>query len=98
MLFVLCLFEVFIFVVFVIIIMSLVIVVFSIDLYYVVDKLVVLLVKVGDSYFGVMILVFLIMFFWLFGIYGVLVVGIVVRLLWEVYLGKNGEVVVSGVD
>ena len=47
---------------FVIIIMSLVTVVFSIDLHHVVDKLAAPLVKAGDSYFGVMIPVFLITF------------------------------------
>ncbi len=43
--------------------MSLVTVVFSIDLHHVVDKLAAPLVKAGDSYFGVMIPVFLITFF-----------------------------------
>ncbi|HFK1476264.1 PTS sugar transporter subunit IIC [Bacillus paranthracis] len=83
---------------FVIIIMSLVTVVFSIDLHHVVDKLAAPLVKAGDSYFGVMIPVFLITFFWSFGIHGVSVVGTVARPLWEVYLGKNGEAVASGAN
>lgn len=48
---------------FVIILMSLVTVVFSIDLHHVVDKLAAPLVKAGDSYFGVIIPVFLITFF-----------------------------------
>ncbi|MEC2799813.1 PTS sugar transporter subunit IIC [Bacillus thuringiensis] len=81
---------------FVIIIMSLITVVFKVDLHYVVDKLSAPLVKAGDSYFGVIIPVFLITFFWSFGIHGVSVVGTVARPLWDVYLGKNGEAVASG--
>ncbi|AJQ59089.1 PTS lactose transporter subunit IIC [Bacillus thuringiensis] len=81
---------------FVIIIMSLITVVFKVDLHYVVDKLAAPLVKAGDSYFGVIIPVFLITFFWSFGIHGVSVVGTVARPLWDVYLGKNGEAVASG--
>ncbi|MCU5052228.1 PTS sugar transporter subunit IIC [Bacillus cereus] len=81
---------------FVIIIMSFITVVFKVDLHYVVDKLAAPLVKAGDSYFGVIIPVFLITFFWSFGIHGVSVVGTVARPLWDVYLGKNGEAVASG--
>ncbi|MEB9381937.1 PTS sugar transporter subunit IIC [Bacillus cereus] len=81
---------------FVIIMMSLITVVFKGDLHYVVDKLAAPLVKAGDSYFGVIIPVFLITFFWSFGIHGVSVVGTVARPLWDVYLGKNGEAVASG--
>ncbi|AHX18522.1 PTS sugar transporter subunit IIC [Bacillus cereus] len=81
---------------FVIIMMSLITVVFKVDLHYIVDKLAAPLVKAGDSYFGVIIPVFLITFFWSFGIHGVSVVGTVARPLWDVYLGKNGEAVASG--
>ncbi|MEC2675684.1 PTS sugar transporter subunit IIC [Bacillus cereus] len=81
---------------FVIIMMSLITVVFKVDLHYVVDKIAAPLVKAGDSYFGVIIPVFLITFFWSFGIHGVSVVGTVARPLWDVYLGKNGEAVASG--
>ncbi|MGE7859054.1 PTS sugar transporter subunit IIC [Bacillus sp. NPDC094064] len=81
---------------FVIIIMSLITIVFKVDVHYVVDKLAAPLVKAGDSYFGVIIPVFLITFFWSFGIHGVSVVGTVARPLWDVYLGKNGEAVASG--
>ena len=42
--------------------MSLITVVFKVDLHYVVDKLAAPLVKAGDSYFGVIIPVFLITF------------------------------------
>lgn len=79
-----------------VIIMSLITVVFKVDVHYVVDKLAAPLVKAGDSYFGVIIPVFLITFFWSFGIHGVSVVGTVARPLWDVYLGKNGEAVASG--
>lgn len=80
----------------IIIIMSLITVVFKVDVHYVVDKLAAPLVKAGDSYFGVIIPVFLITFFWSFGIHGVSVVGTVARPLWDVHLGKNGEAVASG--
>ncbi|MDZ4438991.1 PTS sugar transporter subunit IIC [Bacillus cereus] len=89
-------FEALIPVAFVIIMMSLITVVFKVDLHYVVDKLAAPLVKAGDSYFGVIIPVFLITFFWSFGIHGVSVVGTVARPLWDMYLGKNGEAVASG--
>lgn len=46
----------------IIIIMSLITVVFKVDVHYVVDKLAAPLVKAGDSYFGVIIPVFLITF------------------------------------
>ncbi|MBC6973482.1 PTS sugar transporter subunit IIC [Bacillus sp. Xin] len=81
---------------FVIIIMSIITVVFSIDLHHLVDKLAAPLVKAGDSYFGVILPVFLITFFWSFGIHGVSVVGTVARPLWEVYLGKNSAAVADG--
>ncbi|PFN08775.1 MULTISPECIES: PTS sugar transporter subunit IIC [Bacillus cereus group] len=81
---------------FVIIIMSIITVVFNIDLHHLVDKLAAPLVKAGDSYFGVIIPVFLITFFWSFGIHGVSVVGTVARPLWEVYLGKNSAAVADG--
>ncbi len=81
---------------FVIIIMSIITVVFRIDLHHVVDQLAAPLVKAGDSYFGVILPVFLITFFWSFGIHGVSVVGTVARPLWEVYLGKNSAAVADG--
>ena len=82
---------------FVIIIMSLVTVVFSIDLHHVVDKLAAPLVKAGDSYFGVMIPVFLITFLvirnpWCVGCWNCCsaIMGSIPR--------ENGEAVASGAD
>ncbi|MFP3361699.1 PTS transporter subunit EIIC, partial [Planococcus sp. SIMBA_143] len=40
--------------------------------------------------------VFLIDFFWSFGIHGVSVVGTVARPLWEVFLVNNADAVASG--
>ncbi|MDM5188734.1 PTS sugar transporter subunit IIC [Bacillus sp. DX4.1] len=89
-------FEALIPVAFVIILMSIISVVFRIDLHHVVDQVAAPLVKAGDSYLGVIIPVFLITFFWSFGIHGVSVVGTVARPLWEVYLGENAEAVADG--
>jgi len=89
-------FEALIPVALVLVIMTLLTVVLAIDLHSVVDKLVAPLVKAGDSLFGVLIPVFLITFFWSFGIHGVSIVGTVARPLWEVYLAKNAEAVAAG--
>lgn len=80
----------------VILIMSLFTVVLGIDLHSVVEKLVAPLVSAGDSLPGILIPVFLITFFWAFGIHGVSIVGTIARPLWEVYLGKNAEAVAAG--
>lgn len=89
-------FEALIPVVFVLTIMTIVTVVFGINMHTVVDKLVAPLVKAGDSYLGVIIPVFLITFFWSFGIHGVSVVGAVARPVWEVYLANNAAAVAAG--
>ncbi|EGK08511.1 PTS family cellobiose porter, IIC component [Desmospora sp. 8437] len=89
-------FEALIPVALVVLLMSLITVVFEIDLHQVVDKAVSPLVTAGDSIFGVWIPVFLITFFWSFGIHGVSVVGTVARPVWEVYLFNNADAVASG--
>lgn len=89
-------FEALIPVAIVVVLMTLITVVFKIDLHYLVDKAVGPIVKAGDSLPGVLIPVFLITFFWSFGIHGVSVVGTVARPVWEVYLAKNAEAVASG--
>ncbi|SMO86652.1 PTS sugar transporter subunit IIC [Melghirimyces algeriensis] len=89
-------FEALIPVALVIALMSVVTVVLNIDLHHVVDQVASPLVKAGDSLFGVLIPVFLITFFWSFGIHGVSVVGTVARPVWEVYLAKNAEAVADG--
>ncbi|WP_433744333.1 PTS sugar transporter subunit IIC [Falsibacillus pallidus] len=89
-------FEALIPVAIVILLVSAFTVLLGIDLHAVVDKAVGPFVKAGDSIFGVLIPVFLITFFWAFGIHGVSVVGTVARPLWEVYLAKNAEAVAAG--
>ncbi|WP_232698232.1 PTS sugar transporter subunit IIC [Brevibacillus daliensis] len=80
----------------VLLLMTLVTVVFNLDLHALIGKAVAPLVTAGDSIFGVLIPVFLITFFWAFGIHGVSIVGTIARPLWEVYLGNNAEAVASG--
>ncbi|EIT86372.1 PTS system cellobiose-specific transporter subunit IIC [Fictibacillus macauensis ZFHKF-1] len=80
----------------VLIIMTIVTVVFGVNLHSLVDRAVAPLVKAGDTLPGVLIPVFLITFFWSFGIHGVSVVGAVARPVWEVYLGNNSSAVASG--
>lgn len=77
-------------------IMTIITVVLGIDLHSLVDKAVAPLVKAGDTLPGVLIPVFLITFFWSFGIHGVSVVGAVARPVWEVYLANNSAAVAAG--
>ncbi|MEH7511040.1 PTS transporter subunit EIIC, partial [Priestia megaterium] len=79
-------FEALIPVTIVLIVMTIITVVLGIDLHSLVDKAVAPLIKAGDTLPGVLIPVFLITFFWSFGIHGVSVVGAVARPVWEVYL------------
>lgn len=76
--------------------MTLITVVIGVNLHTVVEKLAAPLVTAGDSLFGVLVPVFLITFFWSFGIHGVSVVGSVARPVWEVYLLNNGEAAAAG--
>lgn len=89
-------FEALIPVAIVILLMSALTVAAGVDLHYVVDKAVAPFVKAGDSIFGVLIPVFLITFFWSFGIHGVSIVGTIARPMWEVYLVKNADAVATG--
>jgi len=82
-------FEALIPVTMVLFIMTLITVVAGVDLHSLVDKAVAPLIKAGDTLPGVLIPVFLITFFWSFGIHGVSVVGAVARPVWEVYLANN---------
>ncbi|PHG56729.1 PTS sugar transporter subunit IIC [Bacillus toyonensis] len=66
-----------------------------VDLHTLVDKLVAPLIRAGDTLPGVLIPVFLITFFWSFGIHGVSVVGAVARPVWEVYLANNSAAVAA---
>ncbi|PFH86940.1 PTS sugar transporter subunit IIC [Bacillus sp. AFS088145] len=89
-------FESLIPVAFVVFVLTLVTVVFKIDLHTLVDKAISPLVSAGDSLGGVLVPVFFITFFWIFGIHGDSIVGTVARPLWEVYLAKNAEAVAAG--
>ncbi|EJQ46377.1 PTS system, lactose/cellobiose family IIC component [Bacillus cereus BAG5X1-1] len=89
-------FEALIPVTIVLVIMTLITVVLGIDLHSLVDKAVAPLIKAGDTLPGVLIPVFLITFFWAFGIHGVSVVGAVARPVWEVYLANNSAAVAAG--
>ncbi|MCP3740043.1 PTS sugar transporter subunit IIC [Rossellomorea sp. BNER] len=89
-------FEALIPVAIVIVLISLVTVAAGVDLHHLVNLAVAPLVTAGDSIFGVLVPVFLITFFWSFGIHGVSVVGTVARPLWEVFLVNNADAVASG--
>lgn len=91
-------FEALIPVAIVIIIISSITVLAGLDLHQIVGKAVGPFVKAGDSIFGVLLPVFLITFFWSFGIHGVSVVGTIARPLWEVFLVNNADAVASGAD
>lgn len=80
----------------VIVLMTIITVVMGVNLHILVEKLAAPLVTAGDSLFGVLVPVFLITFFWSFGIHGVSVVGSVARPLWEVYLLNNAEAAAAG--
>ncbi|MBM7585621.1 PTS system cellobiose-specific IIC component [Bacillus pakistanensis] len=89
-------FEALIPVAIVIVMISLVTVAAGVDLHHLVNLAVAPLVTAGDSIFGVLVPVFLITFFWSFGIHGVSVVGTVARPLWEVFLVNNADAVANG--
>ncbi|BBW97018.1 PTS sugar transporter subunit IIC [Geobacillus sp. FSL W8-0032] len=80
----------------VIVLMSTITVAMGVNLHEIVQTITSPLVKVGDSLFGVLVPVFLITFFWSFGIHGVSIVGSVARPFWEMYLAENAEAVAQG--
>jgi len=69
---------------------------FGVDLHGLMIRLVSPLVIAGDSLPGVLVLVFLITFFWSFGIHGVSVVGSIARPFWLVYAEANAAAVDAG--
>ncbi len=76
--------------------MAIITLVIGVNLHEVVGDLTAPLITAGDSLPGVLTPVFLITFFWSFGIHGVSVVGTVARPIWEVYLVANSEAVAGG--
>ncbi|WP_156300390.1 PTS sugar transporter subunit IIC [Streptobacillus canis] len=61
-----------------------------------VGKLVAPLVSAADSYPSVVLLVFLITFFWSFGIHGVSIVGSLARPVWLILLEQNTNALAAG--
>ena len=83
-------------VVIVITVVGFITVVLGIDLHGVIGQLVAPLISAGDSLPGVLLLVFLITFFWSFGIHGVSVIGAVARPIWQVYAEQNAAAAAAG--
>lgn len=73
------------------IVMTLINVVFKINLELVIQKLFSPLVTAGDTLPGVLVPVFLVVFFWFFGIHGDSIVGSVARPVWLQYFTENAE-------
>jgi len=69
---------------------------FGVDLHGLMIQLVSPLVIAGDSLPGVLVLIFLITFFWSFGIHGVSVVGSIARPFWLVYAEANAAAIDAG--
>lgn len=89
-------FEALIPVAIVIVSISIVTLLIGLDIHHLVEQAVAPIVAVGDSFVGVIIPVFLITFFWSFGIHGVSIVGTIARPFWEVYLVENSAAVADG--
>ncbi|MCL2560509.1 MAG: PTS sugar transporter subunit IIC [Turicibacter sp.] len=71
-------------------------IVLDIDLHGLMIQVISPLVVAGDSLFGVLVFVFLITFFWSFGIHGVAVVGSIARPLWMLYGEANSVAFAAG--
>jgi PTS system cellobiose-specific IIC component len=76
--------------------MTLINVVFKINLETTIQWIFSPLVKAGDTFAGVLVPVFLVCFFWLFGIHGDSIVGSVARPIWLQYFNQNAEAVANG--
>lgn len=81
---------------FVIIVIGVLNVVFKVNLEQVIQFIFSPLVKAGDTLFGVLVPVFLVCFFWIFGIHGDSIVGSVARPIWLQYFTENAEKVANG--
>ena len=80
----------------IIFVMGFITVFLGIDLHAVIGRLVAPLIVAGDSLPGVLLIVFLITFFWSFGIHGVSVIGAVARPLWQIYIEQNAAAAAAG--
>ena len=81
---------------FLMIVMTLINVVFKINLETLIQTIFSPLVKAGDTLPGVIVPVFLVVFFWFFGIHGDSIVGSVARPVWLQYFTENAEQVAHG--
>lgn len=79
------------------IVMTLINVVFKINLETVIQQIFSPLVTAGDTLPGVLVPVFLVVFFWFFGIHGDSIVGSVARPIWLQYFTENAEQMAKGV-
>lgn len=68
----------------------------KIDLHHIVGLIVTPFLKLSDSWFSVVVIVFLITFFWSFGIHGDSIIGSVVRPLWLMLLEQNATALANG--
>lgn len=80
----------------VILVMTLINVVFKINLEQVIQLIFSPLVKAGDTLGGVLVPVFLVCFFWIFGIHGDSIVGSVARPIWLQYFSENADKMATG--
>lgn len=55
-------------------------------------------VLVGNSLFGGFLIVFLICFFWVLGIYGLVIMGLVICLFWDILIVENIDVFNVGIS
>ena len=83
---------------FIVLVMTLINVVFKINLEQVIQTIFSPLVKAGDTLGGVLLPVFLVVFFWFFGIHGDSIVGSVARPIWLSYFSENAEKMSHGLQ
>ncbi len=81
---------------FLMLVMTLINVAFKINLETVIQTIFSPLVKAGDTLPGVLVPVFLVVFFWFFGIHGDSIVGSVARPVWLQYFTENADKVAHG--
>ena len=68
----------------------------KIDLHDIIGSVIKPILKFSDSWFSVILIVFMITFFWSFGIHGDSIVGSVVRPLWLMLLEQNATAFANG--
>lgn len=83
---------------FIVLVMTLINVVFKINLEVLIQTIFSPLVKAGDTLGGVLVPVFLVVFFWFFGIHGDSIVGSVARPIWLQYFSQNAEKMAHGLQ